>query len=77
MFHHVMLEKGLVWSFSMGNKDSNSRDLPEEIKRAVGIDRAKAASEIASKAAQRLDRENQLHQEPSHVYRAVSWSVKK
>jgi hypothetical protein len=77
MFHHVMLVRGLVWSFGMDYKDSNSRDLPEEIKRAVGIDRAKVASEIASKAAQRLDRDNQLHHEPSHVYRAVSWSVKK
>ena len=61
----------------MDNKNSVSRHIPEEIKQAVGADRAEVAIKMANAAAQRLDRDNQIFQEPSHVYRAVSWGAKK
>jgi hypothetical protein len=56
----------------MDNKNLISRHMPEEIKQAVGADRAEVAIKMANAAAQRLDRDNQISEEPSHVYRAVS-----
>ncbi|MAZ98465.1 MAG: hypothetical protein CMM39_03425 [Rhodospirillaceae bacterium] len=61
----------------MDNKNLISRHMPEEIKQAVGADRAEVAIKMANAAAQRLDRDNQIFEEPSHVYRAVSWVAKK
>ena len=61
----------------MGIKNFTARHMPQEVVEAVGSDRAKVASKMASAAAERLDRNNQFFYEPAHVYRPGSWSPKK
>ena len=61
----------------MDNKNLISRHMPEETKQAVGADRAEVAIKMANAAAQRLARDNQIIQEPSHLYRALSCRSKK
>ena len=55
----------------------NIRNVPEEIKTAVGEERASKASETASAAAERLDRDNFWNQESANLYRAQTWTEKK
>ena len=55
----------------------NIRNVPEEIKTAVGEERASKAIQTASAAAERLDRDNFWHQESANVYRAQTWTEKK
>ena len=61
----------------MDIKNFTARHMPQEVVEAVGSDRAKVASKMASAAAERLDRNNQFFCEPAHVYRPGSWSAKK
>ena len=61
----------------MDIKNFTTRHMPQEVVQAVGSDRAKVASKMASTAAARLDRNNQFFDEPAHVYRPGSWSAKK
>ena len=61
----------------MDIKNFTARPMPQEVVEAVGSDRAKLASKMASTAAARLDRNNQFFYEPAHVYRPGSWSPKK
>ena len=61
----------------MDIKNFTTRHIPQEVVQAVGSDRAKVASKMASAAAERLDRNNQFFYEPAHVYRPGSWSAKK
>ena len=61
----------------MDIKNFTARHMPQEVVQAVGSDRAKVASKMASAAAERLDRNNQFFYEPAHVYRPGSWSAKK
>ena len=61
----------------MDIKNFTARHMPQEVVEAVGSNRAKVASKMASTAAARLDRNNQFFYEPAHVYRASSWSAKK
>ena len=56
----------------MDIKNFTARHMPQEVVEAVGSDRAKVASKMASTAAARLDRNNQFFYEPAHVYRPSS-----
>lgn len=57
--------------------EMNIRHVPEEIKIAVGEEKSSKASETASAAAERLDRDNFWNQESANVYRAQTWTEKK
>ena len=57
----------------MAEQSTDSSGLPEDVARAVGPARAKAAGDLARAAAERLDRDNHWTQEPAHVYRPAHW----
>ena len=61
----------------MDIKNFTARHMPQEVVEAVGSDRAKVASKMASTAAARLDRNNLFFYEPAHVYRPSSKDTKK
>ena len=61
----------------MDIKNFTARQMPQEVIEAVGSDRAKVASKMASTAAARLDRNNEFFHEPAHVYHPGNWSIKK
>lgn len=52
------------------------REIPEEIAALVGPEKAIEARNRASDMASKLDRNNRWSQEPSHVFRAITWSGK-
>ena len=49
------------------------REIPEEIAALVGPEKAIEARNRASDMASKLDRNNRWSQEPSHVFRAITW----
>ena len=52
------------------------RNIPESIVALVGSKKTDEAAKKASDMASKLDRNNSWLQEPSHVFRAVTWAVK-
>ena len=52
------------------------REIPEDIAALVGPKKTMEAGNKASDMASKLDRNNRWSQEPSHVFRAITWSGK-
>ena len=52
------------------------RNIPESIVALVGSKKTDEAAKKASDMASKLDRNNSWSQEPSHVFRAITWAVK-
>ena len=52
------------------------RDIPENIAVLIGPKKADEAGKKASAMASKLDRNNSWWQEPSHVFRAMTWAIK-
>lgn len=52
------------------------RDIPESIAALIGPKKADEAAKKASDMASKLDRNNSWSQEPSHVFRAITWAIK-
>ena len=52
------------------------RDIPEEIAALIDPKKADEAAKKASDMASKLDRNNSWSQEPSHVFRAITWAIK-
>ena len=51
------------------------RDIPESIAVLIGPKKTDEAAKKASDMAM-LDRNNSWWQEPSHVFRAITWAIK-
>ena len=52
------------------------RDIPESIAALIGPKKADEAAKKASDMASKLDRNPSWGQEPSHVFRALTWAIK-
>tara|TARA_B100000212_G_C26984917_1_gene368210 strand:+ start:123 stop:293 length:171 start_codon:yes stop_codon:yes gene_type:complete len=52
------------------------RNIPESIVALVGSKKTDEAARKAADMAGKLDRNNSWSQEPSHVFRAITWAVK-
>ena len=52
------------------------RDIPENIAVLIGPKKADEAGKKASAMASKLDRNNSWRQEPSHVFRAITWAIR-
>ncbi len=52
------------------------RDIPESIAALIGPKKTDEAAKKASDMASKLDRNNSWWQEPSHVFRAITWAIR-
>ena len=52
------------------------REIPESIAVLIGQKKTDEAAKKASDMASKLDRNNSWSQEPSHVFRAMTWAIK-
>ena len=52
------------------------RDIPVSIAALIGPKKADEAAKKASDMASKLDRNNSWRQEPSHVFRAITWAIR-
>ena len=52
------------------------RNIPESIVALVGSKKTDEAARKAADMAGKLDRNNSWSQEPSHVFRAITWAVR-